>query len=72
MTKNFPITETEVWDILNGLMEMWDFIPGTKNTYLEVLMEYYADEIPYGVAKARDGDPDEWIYHRLDREFANG
>lgn len=66
----FPITEDEVWDLLNGLMEFWDFIPGTKNTYLEVLSEYYADEMPYGVAKARDGDPDEWLYHRLEKEFA--
>ena len=29
------------------------------------LMDYYADEMPYGVKKARTGMPDEWIIDRL-------
>ena len=29
------------------------------------LMDYYADEMPYGVMKARTGMPDEWIWARL-------
>ena len=29
------------------------------------LMDYYADEMPYGVMKARDGMPDEWIIDKL-------
>ena len=29
------------------------------------LMDYYADEMPYGVKKARSGMPDEWIYDKL-------
>ena len=29
------------------------------------LMDYYADEMPYGVKKARTGMPDEWIWARL-------
>ncbi len=29
------------------------------------LFEYFADEMPYGVQKARDGMPDEWIYEKL-------
>ena len=29
------------------------------------LMDYYADEMPYGVMKARTGMPDEWIYDKL-------
>jgi hypothetical protein len=29
------------------------------------LMDYYADEMPYGVMKARTGMPDEWIIDRL-------
>ena len=28
-------------------------------------MDYYADEMPYGVQKARTGMPDEWIIDRL-------
>ena len=29
------------------------------------LMNYYEDEMPYGVKKARTGMPDEWIYDKL-------
>ena len=29
------------------------------------LYDYFVQEMPYGVAKARTGDPDEWIYNRL-------
>ena len=29
------------------------------------LLDYFADEIPYGVMKARTGMPDEWIYDKL-------
>ena len=29
------------------------------------LLDYFADEMPYGVMKARDGMPDEWIIDRL-------
>ena len=29
------------------------------------LLDYFADEIPYGVLKARTGMPDEWIYDKL-------
>ena len=29
------------------------------------LMDYYADEMPYGVKKARTGMPDEWIFDKL-------
>ena len=29
------------------------------------LMDYFADEMPYGVMKARTGMPDEWIIDRV-------
>ena len=29
------------------------------------LMDYFSDEMPYGVMKARTGMPDEWIIDRL-------
>ena len=29
------------------------------------LMDYFADEMPYGVMKARTGMPDEWIFDKL-------
>ena len=39
------------------------------------LMDYFADEMPYGVMKARTGMPDEWIHDKLcdlgfDKEWA--
>ncbi len=37
----------------------------------EALFDYYsnAGEIPYGIAKARTGDPYEWVSQRLDQEL---
>uniref|UniRef100_UPI00190FA287 hypothetical protein n=1 Tax=Klebsiella pneumoniae TaxID=573 RepID=UPI00190FA287 len=37
----------------------------------EALFDYYnnAGEMPYGVAKARTGDPFEWVSQRLDQEL---
>lgn len=39
-----------------------------------VLFEYYSDlgEMPYGVQKARSGDPFEWITNRLAEEYNSG
>lgn len=36
------------------------------------LFDHYTSngEMPYGVAKARTGDPDQWIAERLTQEFA--
>ena len=70
MNKTFPISKEAVWDILNGLLEMYDPMYKSDRTYYDVLFEYYLEEMPYGVAKARDGDPEQWLYHRLEREFA--
>jgi hypothetical protein len=40
---------------------------------MDILFQHYCNngEMPYGVAKARTGDPDQWIYDRLVRELAN-
>jgi len=40
----------------------------------EALYDYYSDkgEIPYGIAKARTGDPYEWVGDRLDQELGTG
>lgn len=37
--------------------------------YYDKLFEYYAPDMPYGVAKARTGDPDEWILNRLEEDL---
>jgi hypothetical protein len=40
----------------------------------EALFDYYSDagEIPYGIAKARDGDPMEWVAANLQSHLAGG
>lgn len=42
-----------------------------SNNLYEALFEYYMEtgEMPYGVAKARDGDPYNWIADRLEGEL---
>jgi hypothetical protein len=40
----------------------------------EALFDYYSDagEIPYGIAKARDGDPMEWVANNLQNHLSGG
>ena len=47
----------------NGITDL-DEIEYGGQCYNE-LMDYFADEMPYGVMKARTGMPDEWIWARL-------
>ena len=35
----------------------------------ETMYDYYFEEMPYGVAKARDGDPYEWLTERIIEDF---
>lgn len=35
----------------------------------EDLYDLWVFDMPYGTAKARDGDPDQWIFDRLCEEF---
>lgn len=65
----FPLTTDEVDDIIEGyidIYQLYDDIQGGR-TYFDVLYEYYIDEMPYGVAKARTSDPAEWIFDKLER-----
>ena len=60
------ISETEkILKILesNGITDL-DEIEYGSQCYDE-LMDFFADEMPYGVMKARDGMPDEWIIDKL-------
>ena len=47
----------------NGITDIDDVEYGSE--CFDELMDYYADEMPYGVMKARTGMPDEWIYDKL-------
>ena len=33
------------------------------------LYEYYVEEMPYGTAKGRDGDPFQWIAYALNEDL---
>lgn len=60
---SFPLTSEEVEKFRNDELEI-------EGEVFERLYDYYLDEMPYGTAKARDGDPYEWIYQRLHEELA--
>ena len=47
----------------NNISNIEDIVYGGE--CFDELMDYFADEMPYGVMKARDGMPDEWIIDRL-------
>ena len=47
----------------NGISNIEDIEYGGE--CFDELMDYFADEMPYGVKKARTGMPDEWIYDKL-------
>ena len=47
----------------NGITDLDDIEYGSQ--CYDELMDYFADGMPYGVMKARDGMPDEWIIDRL-------
>jgi hypothetical protein len=60
-------------DILKQNKQEWDKIKSGKlelmnsNKLYDELYTYFSSEMPYGVAKARDGDPDEWIMNKLEQ-----
>jgi len=54
--------------------EVRDFAQGgdLDNDLFDALYDYYFDDMPYGVKKARDGDPYEWITQRFDDAINHG
>ncbi len=53
----------EIEDCLEGIGE--DFYDTSAYEKLYEYFAFEACEMPYGTAKARDGDPDTWILERL-------
>ena len=47
----------------NGINDLDEIEYGS--TCFDELFDYFADEMPYGVQKARTGMPDEWIFDKL-------
>ena len=61
----------EVRDILNKYPEAYAKILDDGDIYdneelYSELYEYFLEDMPYGTAKARDGDPTQWITERLE------
>ena len=61
----------EVRDILNKYPEAYAKILDDGDIYdneelYSELYEYFLEDMPYGIAKARDGDPVQWITEHLD------
>jgi hypothetical protein len=54
-----------VKNILTKKIPVDDFLGSSA---YEKLFTYFSDEMPYGIMKARDGDPDLWILDRLNRK----
>lgn len=76
---NPPAAFGEASDTLEGILSKYSadyakFKAGgdidENQDFFDALYAYYSDsgEMPYGVQKARDGDPYEWITQRLDHE----
>ena len=60
---------TELESVLTGNSFLYD-----HDKFYDELYEYFVTgagrgEMPYGVAKARDGDPDQWITEYLEQEY---
>lgn len=54
--------------VMQGESALYD-----HNEFYDELYDHYVNsgEMPYGIAKARDGDPDQWIQEELDREYGD-
>ena len=58
----------EFESVMRGESSLYD-----HDEFYDELYEHYVNsgEMPYGIAKARDGDPDQWIQEELDREYGD-
>lgn len=57
----------KIRDVYNGIEDIIFFSELDHTTYSKLLTYLNASEdMPYGTQKARDGDPDEWVYDRLE------
>ena len=54
--------------VMNGETSLYD-----HQEFFDELYDYFVNsgEMPYGIAKARDGDPDQWIQEYLESEYGS-
>lgn len=67
MTKS-DFTNDELREIDMIIEGDLDFSNATRELN-DKLYEFYMEDMPYGTAKARDGDPDEFIMKHLEEDF---
>ena len=69
------LTESSLQAIVRKFgKEVREFANGgdIDNDLYEALYDYYFDDMPYGVKKARDGDPYEWVADHFQAAIENG
>jgi len=77
-TKDLPgkqLNESSLQAIVRKFgKEVREFAQGgdMDNDLFEALYDYYFDDMPYGVKKARDGDPYEWVADHFDQALQQG
>ena len=52
--------------------EDFDTLDQLPTSITDQLFEYYQEDMPYGVQKARTGDPYEWIFDKLETLLNHG
>lgn len=62
-----PEEQHQLRQVIDDKAELMDF-----NDLYEKLFDYFMSEMPYGTAKARTGDPDQWIVDRLRGDIGEG
>lgn len=64
-----PAQAIEIHEYAKGVINDDQF----KHGSWDLMYEYFLNsgEMPYGVAKARDGDPYEWVGDRVERLFGD-
>lgn len=62
------MTLTQICEKYKG--EVPEFLAGydMSDDMFQDLYNHYFDRMPYGVRKARDGDPYEWVYNAFDKD----
>jgi len=52
-----------VRDFVDGKLDWFEI----SSEIRDILYDYYVYEMPYGIQKARTGDPDVWIASKLEK-----
>lgn len=70
-TLNDILNAEEIFIVLNaanGNEDAWQVIE--QGDIYGKLFDFYFEVIPYGIAKARTGDPYTWIQERIEEDYA--